>query len=492
MNFTFYSSSSLRPKTRTEIEQEECERMCVRHLRSLEKLDEHEASGLQAAGFFNDDGEVRLLRKQHLDYVMRGLRYLGPGFICLDASRPWLCYWMLHSIDLLKGLETTGEAAHADVDTELLRHVMTTMASCQNVGGGFGGGTQQLSHCAPTYAAVLALLIVGTEEAYRIIDRPALYRWFLARKHPSGGFCMHDDGEVDVRGTYTVISIASLLNLLTPELTADVADYLLSCQTYEGGFGGEPGQEAHGGYVFCAFAALVILGRAEEADLVSLEGWVARRQMEMEGGFQGRTNKLVDGCYSFWQGATAVLVDMVLSGEGEAEEAVGWRGSLGQAQPCSSRPSSPCLQTGDGKDGGSPRLDEVSADDAANISYKTVAIQPSLDVGEHDTPSLGRVPGLNQHALQRYILHCAQALDGGLRDKPGKPRDFYHTCYNLSGLSCAQWGRAGGKGGTALVYGDVGNLLHITNPVYNIRREKVERALRFYYTAPASHGALLS
>lgn len=159
-------------------------------------LSQHEASGLQAAGFFNDDGEVRLLRKQHLDYVMRGLRYLGPGFICLDASRPWLCYWMLHSIDLLKGLETTGEAAHADVDTELLRHVMTTMASCQNVGGGFGGGTQQLSHCAPTYAAVLALLIVGTEEAYRIIDRPALYRWFLARKHPSGGFCMHDDGYV--------------------------------------------------------------------------------------------------------------------------------------------------------------------------------------------------------------------------------------------------------------------------------------------------------
>ena len=90
--------------------------------------------------------------------------------------------------------------------------------------------------------------------------------------------------EVDVRGTYTVISIASLLNLLTPELTAGVADYLLSCQTYEGGFGGEPGHEAHGGYVFCAFAALVILGRAGEADVVSLEGWVARRQMEVEGG----------------------------------------------------------------------------------------------------------------------------------------------------------------------------------------------------------------
>lgn len=44
-----------------------------------------------------------------------------------------------------------------------------------------------------------------------------------------------------------------------------------SCQTYEGGFGGEPGYEAHGGYVFCAFAALVILGRARDADIDSLE-----------------------------------------------------------------------------------------------------------------------------------------------------------------------------------------------------------------------------
>jgi Prenyltransferase and squalene oxidase repeat len=32
-----------------------------------------------------------------------------------------------------------------------------------------------------------------------------------------------------------------------------------------------------------------------------LEWWLCHRQMRLEGGFQGRTNKLVDGCYSFWQ-----------------------------------------------------------------------------------------------------------------------------------------------------------------------------------------------
>jgi hypothetical protein len=44
----------------------------------------------------------------------------------------------------------------------------------------------------------------------------------------------------------------------------------------------------------------------------------------------------------------------------------------------------------------------------------------------------------DEQKLQRYILLCAQEPTGGLRDKPSKPRDFYHTCYNLSGLSVSQ------------------------------------------------------
>lgn len=41
-------------------------------------------------------------------------------------------------------------------------------------------------------------------------------------------------------------------------------------------------------------------------------------------------------------------------------------------------------------------------------------------------------------ALQEYVLLLAQAPSGGLRDKPGKSADAYHTCYNLSGLSTSQ------------------------------------------------------
>src|SRR4051812_10663912 len=34
--------------------------------------------------------------------------------------------------------------------------------------------------------------------------------------------------------------------------------------------------------------------------------------MAYEGGFQGRTNKLVDGCYSTWQGAVFSMLDHII------------------------------------------------------------------------------------------------------------------------------------------------------------------------------------
>lgn len=35
--------------------------------------------------------------------------------------------------------------------------------------------------------------------------------------------------------------------------------------------------------------------------------------MRFEGGFQGRTNKLVDGCYSFWQAAILPITQALIS-----------------------------------------------------------------------------------------------------------------------------------------------------------------------------------
>ena len=69
------------------------------------------------------------------------------------------------------------------------------------------------THPDPNPDQVNALVTLGTEEAYAAIDRPALRRFLLSMKRPDGGFCMHDDGECDVRGAYTAVAVASLCAL---------------------------------------------------------------------------------------------------------------------------------------------------------------------------------------------------------------------------------------------------------------------------------------
>lgn len=95
------------------------------------------------------------------------------------------------------------------------------------------------------------------------------------------------------------------------------AVYAAACilQTYEGGIGGEPGNEAHGGYTYCGLAALALAGCPQALDLPRLLHWAVQRQGWVEGGFNGRTNKLVDGCYSFWQGGVFPILQQLMQGD---------------------------------------------------------------------------------------------------------------------------------------------------------------------------------
>merc|ERR1712012_1440909 len=142
------------------------------------------------------------------------------------------------------------------------------------------------------------------------------------------------------------------------------------------------------------------MGKRERlCNLETLALWAASRQMSLEGGFQGRTNKLVDGCYSFWQGGIFPLL------------------------------------------------------------HKMLTESPDPNV----VASLPQYWLFDQGALQEYILVCCQDHRGGLLDKPGKSRDFYHTCYTLSGLAVAQHSHKDTK-----LLGHKSNLLVQTHAVFNV------------------------
>uniref|UniRef100_A0A8C3HVA9 Farnesyltransferase, CAAX box, subunit beta n=1 Tax=Chrysemys picta bellii TaxID=8478 RepID=A0A8C3HVA9_CHRPI len=218
------------------------------------------------------------------------------------------------------------------------------------------------------------------------------------------------------RSAYCAASVASLTNIITPTLFAGTAEWIARCQNWEGGIGGVPGMEAHGGYTFCGLAALVILKQEDSLNLKCLLHWVTSRQMRFEGGFQGRCNKLVDGCYSFWQAGLLPLLHRALHAKGD--------------------------------------------------------------------PALSMTHWMfDQQALQEYILLCCQCPVGGLLDKPGKSRDFYHTCYCLSGLSIAQHFGSGDLL-HEVVLGVPENRLQPTHPVYNISPDRVVRAVMHFLRQP--------
>ena len=43
--------------------------------------------------------------KKHASFLLRGTKVLSEGFVSLDAARPWLFYWCLNGLNILKCLE---------------------------------------------------------------------------------------------------------------------------------------------------------------------------------------------------------------------------------------------------------------------------------------------------------------------------------------------------------------------------------------------------
>ena len=429
--------------------------------------------------------KIRLLKETHIRWCLNGLENMPGSMAYLDCSRPWLCYWILHALELMGWSLTEKERQPAFQAQYKIRssHVVDWLKRCfrRCVGedgvtyGGYGGGPGQLPHLAPTYASICALCIIGTEEAYASIPRDELLRWMLRLKTKDNSFQMHENGEVDIRAIYTCMAVACILDILTPELTNGVADYLVQCQTFEGGIGCEPYDEAHGGYTFCGLAAMTIL-KERKFDMSKLIRWIVARQKRLEGGFDGRTNKLVDSCYSFWVGATYAITKAIICESKETLEPrdVAVLDYLHMTNISKEPPPSEFLEAD---------VQDSQGDNEAD------QFEDIIDATEC-MPSVCGDWFFDEVALQEYLLLCCQNHQGGLRDKPEKRPDYYHTCYALSGLAIAQHGHYHDAkvakslravlGDPPQVLGDQRNLLECNSPIFNIGKQKVLDAFKYF------------
>lgn len=176
------------------------------------------------------------------------------------------------------------------------------------------------------------------------------------------------------------------------------------------------------------------------------------------------TNKLVDGCYSFWQGGVFPLLNTVMDG--------------------------------------SPDLRRHLYDRCMSYMCVCTRLRSTLFA---DAIATART---ETAALQHFILLCSQnehhpatasTTGGGFSDRPENSVDLYHTCYCLSGLSSAQHDvrisptppffaevvdggdEDGATRASSIIVGRRDNAVGATHPMFNVRVDQANAALARFY-----------
>lgn len=236
-----------------------------------------------------------LARARHLSWLTEKLQQSSSS-PHLDSSRPWLVYWPLHAMDLMKGINSRlmnqplpsssssslcGSLAEGlfewifrcftyvedSEETKNQKHPTSLSSSSSSRIGGFSGGWRQVPHLASCWAACASLIILSDEvpklrpKLKDRLDRTALTNWLASLRTRDGGFRMFTRGEVDLRATYCAACVATIFDLDAEKIfPVECLEFIGRCQSLDGGISSNiHGSEGHGGYVSCGFLALLLM-----------------------------------------------------------------------------------------------------------------------------------------------------------------------------------------------------------------------------------------
>lgn len=207
---------------------------------------------------------------------------------------------------------------HALSRQRLLEFVL----GCWHDNGGFGAAPGHDPHILNTgYAVQILTMIDGLGELEKQAENSKIKiaRYIAGLQQPTGIFAGDEWGETDTRFLFIALYTLSLLGLLpqqqphqTPLIDMAAATaYVKACQNFDGGFGVRPGAESHSGQVFTCVGALSIAGEIDsylgEEGKDRLGAWLSERQLP-SGGLNGRPEKLVDVCYSWWVMSSLAMI----------------------------------------------------------------------------------------------------------------------------------------------------------------------------------------
>ncbi|KNA15005.1 hypothetical protein SOVF_102210 [Spinacia oleracea] len=268
-------------------------------------------------------------KERHVRFLDMMYELLPSDYESQEINHLTLAYFSLSSLDIIGSLDRVDKKAIVAWVLSFQVHQKDQDAFRNGQFYGFlGSRSSQFadvhrnskcnsSHLASTYSALAILKIIGYD--FSLFDSESIVKSMRNLQQPDGSFMpIHIGAEADLRFVYCAAAISYLLDDWTGVDKDKAKEYILNCQSYDGGFGLCPGLESHGGATYCAVASLRLMGYIED-DLLSkgvstsiinvplLLSWMMQRQAA-DGGFQGRPNKPSDTCYAFWVGGVLKIL----------------------------------------------------------------------------------------------------------------------------------------------------------------------------------------
>nr|XP_023026321.1 geranylgeranyl transferase type-1 subunit beta [Leptinotarsa decemlineata] len=256
------------------------------------------------------------LHKKYLFFILNGK--LPSALNNMDTNRSLLLYFAISGLDVLGKLN--------ELPMEQRESIISWIYSLQVVNeedlvSGFQGSTTlnteenkeknsiyKYSHIANTYCCLATLLILGDD--LKRVNRSAILNSLKTLQLSDGSFKGAKLGvESDMRFVFCAACISYILNDWSGVNVELMVQFILKSISYDGGIGQGPELESHCGSTFCAIAALALsnnLDRLTKPQVSALRRWLLFR---FDGGFNGRPNKPIDTCYSFWTGGALKILE---------------------------------------------------------------------------------------------------------------------------------------------------------------------------------------
>ncbi|XP_053958484.1 geranylgeranyl transferase type-1 subunit beta [Anastrepha ludens] len=269
----------------------------------------------------NIEGEKRepALLQKHAKFFVRFLNLLPARLASHDSTRGTIAFFAVCGLDVLNSLPLLTPQMQKDIIEWIYGGLVISQEGERKSCSGFQGSRcvniisddeqllanarcYQWGHLAMTYTGIAILATLGDDLSR--LDRKNIVDGVAAVQRPDGSFSACIDGsENDMRFVFCAAAICHMLDYWGNVDKENMFQFIRSCIRYDNGFSQYLEGEAHGGTTFCALAALELSGqlhRLDETTRENIKRWLIFRQVN---GFQGRPNKTVDTCYSFWIGA---------------------------------------------------------------------------------------------------------------------------------------------------------------------------------------------